>query len=173
MKSKTLVQKIISNPVIQTIVIYVSGAWVMIELVEYFIEHFSVNERVRIIILIVLLCGLPIAMFLAWYISRGKETAGTLPDGETGRSKIPDSKKPAGRFAMLLRRPGVIVPGIILILLLIVAGIRYFNRQARIRWANEKALPEIEQLFNEFNIAAAFQLVQTFYFSFELIIRLI
>ena len=70
MKSKTLIQKIISNPVIQTLVIYVSGAWVMIELVEYLIEHFSVNEQVRIIILIVLLSGLPIAMFLAWYISR-------------------------------------------------------------------------------------------------------
>jgi dienelactone hydrolase len=160
MKSKTLIQKIISNPVIQTIVIYVSGAWVMIELLEYFIEHFSLNEGVRIVILIVLLCGLTIALFLAWYISRDKETASALPDIETGRSKIPESKKPFGKFARLLRRPGIFVPGLVLILLLIVAGIRYFNRQAKIRWANEQAMPEIEQLFNEMNHVAAFHLVQ-------------
>jgi len=160
MKSKTLIHKIISNPVIQTIVIYVSGAWVMIELVEYLIEHFSVNEQVRNIILIILLCGLPITMFLAWYISRDKETASVPPDGKTGVSKIPESKKPSGKYARLLKRPRLIVPGLVLILLLIVAGIRYFNWQAKIRWANKQAMPEIEQLFNEMNHVAAFHLVQ-------------
>ena len=71
MKSKSLIRRLLSNPIIQALVIYVSGAWVVIELVEYFIEHFNVNEQVRIIILVVLLCGLPIALFLAWYLSRG------------------------------------------------------------------------------------------------------
>ncbi len=160
MKSKTLIQKIISNPLIQTFVIYVSGAWVMIELVEYFIEHFSLNERVRIIILIILLCGLPIALFLAWYISREKETAGTLPDVKLGKSDVPASRKPSGTFARLLRRPRLLVPGFVIILLLIVAGIRHLNRQAKIRWANEQAIPEIEQFINELNLTAAFNLVQ-------------
>jgi dienelactone hydrolase len=132
----------------------------MIELVEYLIEHFNLNEQVRIIIVIVLLCGLPIALFLAWYISRGKETASALPDGETGISKIPDSKKPSGKFARLLRRPRLIVPSLVFILLLIVAGIRHFNRQAKIIWATEQAITEIEYLFNNLNVAAAFHLVQ-------------
>jgi dienelactone hydrolase len=160
MKSKTLIQKIISNPLIQTFVIYVSGAWVMIELVEYFIEYFSLNERVRIIILIILLCGLPIALFLAWHISREKETAGTLPDVKPGLSEIPESRKPSGKFARLLKRPRLLVPGLVIILLLIVAGIRHLNRQAKIRWANEQAIPEIEQFINELNSTAAFNLVQ-------------
>ncbi|MCK4346154.1 MAG: SUMF1/EgtB/PvdO family nonheme iron enzyme [Bacteroidales bacterium] len=160
MKSKTLIQKIISNPVIQTIVIYVSGAWVMIELVEYFIEHFSLNERVRIIILIILLCGLPIVLFLAWYISRDKETASALPDSKTGISKIPEDKIPSGKFTRLLKKPRYAIPGILVILLLIVIGIRYINHNAKIRWAKEQALPEIEQRINEMNYAAAFNLVQ-------------
>ena len=160
MKSKTLIQKIISNPLIQTIVIYVSGAWVLIELVEYFIEHFSVNEQVRIIMLIILLCGLPIALFLAWNISREKETARIPPDGETDISKIADEKKLTGKFPISFSKPRIILPGLVIILLLIVVGIRYFNRQVKIRWANEKALPEIEQLLNEFNLNEAFNLAQ-------------
>jgi formylglycine-generating enzyme required for sulfatase activity/cephalosporin-C deacetylase-like acetyl esterase len=141
-------------------VIYVSGAWVIIELVEYLIEHFSVNEQARVITLIILLCGMPIAIFLAWHINREKETDQALPDGKSGSVKIPRKKKPTGRFARMLRRPEIMAPGTVLMLLLIVAGIRYFNRQAKIRWAYEKALPEIEHYGNEMNMAAAFQLAQ-------------
>lgn len=160
MKPKLFIERVISNPIIQTIVIYVGGAWVMIELVEYFIEHFSLNERIRIIILIVLLCGLPIALFIAWLVSRDKETAGTMPDEKAGMIKTSEDKKSLGKLIRILRNPVYAIPGTVVILLLIVTGIRYFNRQAKIRWANEQALPEIEQLFNEINFVAAFHLVQ-------------
>jgi len=147
MKSKTLIERIISNPVIQTLVIYVSGAWVIIELVEYFIEHLNLNEQVRIVLLIFMLCGMPIAVFFAWYVSGEKV------------NKLPVGMKTRGRFARWLRRPRFFLPGIVLILLIIGAGINYFNRKAKIRWASEKAIPEIEQFVDEFNISAAFQLV--------------
>jgi dienelactone hydrolase len=160
MRSKTLIQKIISNPVIQTFVIYVSGSWVVIELVEYFIAHFGLNEHVRNIILILLLCGMPVALILAWYLNSGKETAGEGPDIETSSAEITPSKKPRSKLARWLRRPGIYVPVIVLILLIIVAGIRYFDRRAKVRWANETAILEIEQLINEFKIPAAFQLVR-------------
>ena len=160
MKSKSLLRRIISNPIIQAIVIYVSGAWVMIELLEYFIEHFNLNEQSRIIILIILLCGLPVALFLAWYLSREKERASLMPDGKTDITKTTEDKKPAGKLASFFKKSSLFLPGLIIALLLIVAGIRYFNRQAKIRWANEQALPEIEQRYNEMNFIAAFNLVQ-------------
>jgi dienelactone hydrolase len=161
MKSKSLIRRLVSNPIIQALVIYVSGAWVMIELVEYFIDHFNVNEQVRIIILVIMLCGLPIALFLAWFLSREKET---MPSNILDKTDLPETIYDKGlsrkSHRLLFRQPRVIVPGIVIFLLLIVAGIRHFNRKARIRWANEKALPEIEQLWSEFRAKEAFNLVQ-------------
>jgi len=160
MKSKSLLRRIISNPLIQALVIYVSGAWVIIELIEYFIEHFNVNEKVRIILLIILLCGLPIALFIAWYVSREKETDRAATDDKPGMFSLTEENKPSGRIASLFRKPMIILPSTVIILLLIVAGIRYFNRQAKISWANEKALPEIEKLNDELDFHAAFGLLQ-------------
>lgn len=145
MKPKSPLRKFVSNPLIQALLIYVSGSWVVIELLEYFIEHFSVSEQIRIIVLIILLCGLPIAVFLAWYLNREKET---------------DRRKPSDRPASLFRRPLIMIPVIVIILLIIVAGIRYFNQQARIRWAHNEALPEIEKLNNELKFHDAFRLLQ-------------
>ncbi len=46
-----------------------------------------------------------------------------------------------------------------IVAILIITGF-LFHRQSRIKWAREEALPEIEQLWNEFNVSAAFNLVQ-------------
>ena len=43
-------------------------------------------------------------------------------------------------------RPKVLVPAAGLILLITLAAVWFFNRQAKIRWAREVALPEIEQM---------------------------
>ncbi|MFC2084709.1 protein kinase [Bacteroidota bacterium] len=43
-------------------------------------------------------------------------------------------------------KPRIIVPAIGIILLIIFATVWFFNRQAKIRWARETALPEIEQM---------------------------
>jgi hypothetical protein len=62
MKQKTLIEKLISNPVVQTIVIYISGGWIILEMSDYFINHYGLVERARDILLIALLCGLPVAL---------------------------------------------------------------------------------------------------------------
>jgi len=160
MAQKNIIKRIIVNPLVQTFLIYMSGGWMALELTDYIINKYSLNEKISDVLPIILLIGLPVALVLAWYINREKDTASALPDGETGISKIPESKEQLGRFARLLRRPEIMAPVTVLMLLLIVVGIRYINRKAKIKWANEKAMPEIEQLSNEFNNAAAFHLVQ-------------
>ncbi|MEE8367787.1 MAG: bifunctional serine/threonine-protein kinase/formylglycine-generating enzyme family protein, partial [Thermoanaerobaculia bacterium] len=49
-------------------------------------------------------------------------------------------------FLRALRRPKIAVPAALLAAILVVSGWWYFKRQAKIRWAQEEALPEIERL---------------------------
>ena len=160
MKSKSIIRKIFSNPMVQTLAVYVSGSWVMIELIEYLIEHFNLHERFRLIFLIVLLCGLPVALFIAWLVSRDKETAEILTDRKTGSIETSKGTKSPGKLARILKKPSYSIPGIVVILLLLVFGIRYINLNAKIKWATERALPEIEQFLDEENYTEAFQLIQ-------------
>lgn len=64
-EKKSFIRKIISNPVIQALAIYVSSGWILIELLEYFIAHFNLIEQSRNILLIILLCGLPVTLVIA------------------------------------------------------------------------------------------------------------
>jgi eukaryotic-like serine/threonine-protein kinase len=60
----------------------------------------------------------------------------------------------------LLRKSGILIPGI-LATIIILGGLFYFlNRHSKIKWAKGKAMPEIEQLINKENFADAFILVQ-------------
>jgi hypothetical protein len=132
----------------------------MIELIEYLIAHFNLNEKFRIVFLIVLLCGLPVAMFIAWLVSREKETAESNPTGGEDMIDKSADRRPGGKLMRILRKPGYTLPGILVILLLLVFGIRYISLNAKIKWATERALPEIEQFLDEENYPAAFKLVQ-------------
>ena len=49
-------------------------------------------------------------------------------------------------FLRRIRKPRVAFPAIGMILLIILGAVWLFNRQAKIRWAKEEALPEIERL---------------------------
>ena len=48
-----------------------------------------------------------------------------------------------------IRRPKVAIPAICALLIIALAAVWYFSRQAKIRWAREEALPELEQLVGE------------------------
>jgi len=48
-----------------------------------------------------------------------------------------------------LRRPRVAIPVICAVLLIALASVWFFNRQAKIRWAREEILPQIERLIDE------------------------
>jgi len=49
-------------------------------------------------------------------------------------------------FLRRIRQPKIAIPTGFLIIIIILAGFWFFNRQAKIRWAREKVLPEIERL---------------------------
>ncbi len=45
-----------------------------------------------------------------------------------------------------VRRPRIAVPAVIAVLIVVLAAVWWFNRQDKIRWAREEALPEIKRL---------------------------
>ena len=93
MESKSPIRKFISNPLIQTMAMYISGGWILIELLEYFINHFSLNESIRNIFLISLLSGLPVALIITWLVNRDRKVISKFSAGE----------KPTGIFAKVFR----------------------------------------------------------------------
>ncbi len=66
---------------------------------------------------------------------------------------------PAAGFGALLRRPAVLIP-MVLVLVLLAAGAAWLlHRQSRVSWARNEALPEIERLFGEGDKDAAMRLL--------------
>ena len=63
-------------------------------------------------------------------------------------------------FLGLIRKPVVAVPAVLVIAAIAVALVSFFNRQARIRWARDEAVPEIRKLVDEQQFAAAFRLAE-------------
>ena len=114
MESKSFIRKIISNPIIQTLAVYVSGSWVLIEITQFIVERFELNERFINIFLVVLLCGLPVGLIIAWLASRDKVSEGEL--------KPSDSAPQKGSFIRLFRKPAISIPGLVILIMLIVVG---------------------------------------------------
>ena len=52
-------------------------------------------------------------------------------------------------FLRRIRRPQIAIPSICAVIVIALASIWFFNRQAKIRWAREEILPEIERLVDE------------------------
>ncbi len=61
-------------------------------------------------------------------------------------------------FLKKIRQPRIAVPAILVVLVLSFFAVRFFNRSAKIRWAREQAIPEIEQYYDEENYTTALQL---------------
>jgi dienelactone hydrolase len=148
MRSKTFIEGIIRNPIIQTIVIFISGGWIILEITEYFIENFGLNENARNILLIALLSILPIALFLAWYLTRKEKGA---------LSSVSEHKE--RRKSSSLKSQKVLLPGILTIIAIgITVGFR-MSRQSNIRWAKEQAIPQIKQLYSKWvNLTEAYEI---------------
>jgi len=158
MKSKTFIERIIQNPIIQAIVIYISGGWIILEITEYFIENFDLNESARNILLIILLSILPITIFFTWYISRKKqeidEAGKEEPIGKTLRNQEGGSHT----ALYFLTRPQILLPGIFIIVAIGITVIFRIRHQSNILWAKGEALPEITRLVDERNWIAAYDL---------------
>ncbi|MCK4992636.1 MAG: SUMF1/EgtB/PvdO family nonheme iron enzyme [Bacteroidales bacterium] len=132
MRSKTFIERIIHNPIIQTLVIFISGGWIILEITEYFIENFGLNENARNILLITLLSILPIALFLAWYLT--KKEKGALSSG---------SERKERRRSSSLKRQKVLLPGTLIIIAIgITIGFR-MSHQSKLNSAQKIVLPAL------------------------------
>ncbi len=123
MAQQKKIKGFISNPLVQTFLIYVSGGWIVLEMTEYFINNYNLSETFRDILLIILLAGLPVALFLSWYLSRDKaEEEDELP-------AIPGKKAPS--FVDVMRkRPWFSIPGTVMFLLILFSLIRLIIRNS-------------------------------------------
>ena len=65
MATKNLIKRIISSPLVQSFLIYVSGGWIALELTDYIINKYGFNDKISDILPIILLIGLPVVIFLA------------------------------------------------------------------------------------------------------------
>lgn len=155
-ESKSFIRKIISNPIVQTLAIYVSSGWILIELLEYFISHFNLNEQSRNILLVILLCGLPVSLVIAWLVSRERKST----DEHALTAEEDADEEPSSKSTRLFKRPALSIPVLAIGLILLVFGIRYFNHRAKIKWAKEQALPEIERLRVKGEFTPAFNLLR-------------
>lgn len=119
--------KLLNNPIIHTLVIFVSGGWIVLEITEYFITNFGLNEAVRKILLIVLISILPLILIPVWYTNRKKR------DSETNlRSR-----------SFLLKRKFV-VPAILIVLALgTTFGLRAIH-QSKVEQALHEILPALQ-----------------------------
>jgi len=154
MAQKNLIKKLISSPLVQTFLIYVSGGWIALEITDYIINNYGLVERVRDVLSIILLVGLPVSIFLAWYLSREKV------ENEEGVVETSTDKKTQRIFRVLRNKPWFSLPGVVVLILLLISGSRYIHRQVKIRWAKEELLPKIELLKNELNTIEAFKIAQ-------------
>ncbi len=106
-ESKSFIEKIIHNPIVQTFVIFVSGGWIILEITEYFIENFGLNESARNILLIILLSLFPVTVFLAWYLTQKHKAKGASSKG---------SERADRRISVSLKRRKILLPGILIII---------------------------------------------------------
>ena len=155
-KEKTLIEKLISNPLVQTLVVYISGSWIILEMTDYFIDHYNLVERTRDVLLIVLLCGLPIAIILAWFIKRKKSAAEEI----SVKLKTISSKSTSDKRRRYLGNPWFSIPALILVVLISYAVIRSINHKAKVKWAKTELLPEAEKLWGQLKRIEAYQIVQ-------------
>jgi len=154
MATKNFIKRFISSSLVQAFLIYISGGWIALELTDYIISKYDFNEKISDILPIILLTGLPVAMFLAWILSREK-----VEDIE--RKAVPSTEKRSqGIFKILRKKLWFSIPGAVVLILLMISGIRYIHRQVKIKWAKEQGIPQMESWFSDYSNVHAFQLGQ-------------
>ena len=154
MATKTLIKRIISSPLVQIILIYISGAWIALEMTDYIINKYSLNDKISDILPIILLIGLPITVFLTWFLGREKAEE-VIEEADPSLDE-----KSNNVFRILIKKSWFSIPLVVIVILLLGTSIRYIYRQVKIKWALEEALPEMQNYFSDFSYVDAFQLRQ-------------
>jgi dienelactone hydrolase len=144
MAKKRFVKKIISGSVVQRVLIYISGGWIALEMTDYFIQKYELNSKISDVLSIILLIGLPIAIFLAWYLNREKEQEDVPAVFEPG--SLEKNKSPLPQNAYRIKRSLLILTGILIVIAVAITIYFQSRHQSRVDWAREVALPQIGEI---------------------------
>ena len=147
MTDKKNINRIISNPLVQTFLVYISGGWIVLEMTEYFINNYGLTERFRDILLIIMIIGLPVALFLTWYFSREKENQ---EEKDNRLSKI------------LLKRPWFSIPAIIVLVLVLFTAVRYVYQNNDRVSSRISSYPNIKDALDRVEVSLAVLPLQIF-----------
>jgi dienelactone hydrolase len=139
MAQKNFIKRIISNPLIQTFLIYVSGGWIALEITDYIINNYGISDKVRDVLSILLLIGLPITIFLAWYLNKGIGK-GVVTNNEElkQRSFSIQSDQRHGTYYQI-KRSRIIISGILVLSAIAISVVFQQIHQSRVRWAKNIA----------------------------------
>jgi eukaryotic-like serine/threonine-protein kinase len=96
-------------------------------------------------------------IIIKWYL---KYKGFQIPGKQKKEVQTTNIKPGKGRKFSLSVKPGILIPGIMLSIVILGVLLFLLNRHYKIKWAKEVALTEIEQLINKANIADAIKLVQ-------------
>ena len=128
-------KSLLQTPILQTVVIFISSSWIVLEITEYLIENFNLNENARNILLIILLALLPVAVFLAWYLTR--------QNTPRNKSKL--------KAVSISKRRKIIIPAILIVAAAGISfGLRY-QHKSRTEHALQVTLPEIREQLKQVN----------------------
>lgn len=140
MAKRNFIRQIISSPLVQTFLIYISGGWIALEMSDYFIRKYELNEKISDILSIILLIGLPVAIFIAWYLSRKQ-------DDIEGSSDNQESKLIKKSFSPKSRK--ILIPGILILIAVgTTIGFRLYH-QSKLKFALNYALPSLMKEYDE------------------------
>ena len=154
MAQKNVIKRIISSLLVQSFLIYISGSWIVLEMTDYIINKYGLNEKIGNVLPIILLIGLPVAILLTWFLSREKKQV------EKEEAERTIQKKTENMLQVSRKKLWFSIPGVVILILLIATGIRYLHRQAKIKWAEEQAFPEMRYWIGERDQVNAFLLSQ-------------
>ena len=146
MAKKNIIKRIISNPLVQTFLIYVSGGWIALEMTDYFINKYSLNDRISDVLSIILLIGLPIAILLSWYLNREKTEGEKTSQEEHVQGSLTIQKDQRAGIFYPSNRPQIIFSGVLIIMAVAITMVFRMRHQSKTNWAREVALPKIEEI---------------------------
>jgi len=125
----------IQNPILQTFVIFISSSWIVLEITEYLIENFGLHENARRILLILLLALLPVAIFLAWFLTR--QTGGRTK----GRPKP----------VLLFNRRRIVIPATLIVMAALISFGLGYQHKSRLEHALQVTLPGLREDIKQVN----------------------
>ncbi len=100
-----------------------------------------------------------LTIIIKWYLKYKKVEIIHVPDTVEKEKELSSIEKEQQAGKPLYRNPTVWATSFVVFITLLIVVFQIFYR-SKVRWANEKAIPEIEQRINETNFSAAFSLIQ-------------